>query len=45
MLSVALDYYKSLDPELKYLSGYENYKKLDMARTERIGEEYARNHP
>ena len=45
MLNVALEYYQSLDPDLKYLSGYENYKKLDMARTLRIGEEYARNHP
>ena len=45
MLNVALDYYKTLDPDFKYLQGYENFKKLDMKRTERLGEEYSKNHP
>ncbi|MCH5225949.1 MAG: DUF2723 domain-containing protein [Muribaculaceae bacterium] len=40
MLSVAIDYYQSIDPDLKYLEGYENFKKLDMARTRRLGQEY-----
>ena len=45
MLYLAIEYYKTMDPDLKYLSGYENYKKLDMKRTIRLGEEYERNHP
>lgn len=45
MLYVALDYYQSLDPDLKYLKSNESYKKLDMKRTERIGQEYEKNHP
>ena len=45
MLSVALDYYKTLDPTLEYLKPYENFQKLDMARTERLGEEFAKNNP
>ena len=43
MLYVAIEYYKSLDPDLSYLQHYENFKKLDMARTIRLGEEYERN--
>ena len=45
MLNVAIEYYRTLDPDLKYLEGYENFKKLDMARTRRLGEEYEKNHP
>ena len=45
MLNMALEYYKSMDPDLKYLKPYENYQKLDLARTERIGREYDKNHP
>ena len=45
MLSVALDYYQTIDPDFTYLQHYENFKKLDMERTRRIGEEYSLNHP
>ncbi|MCH5229780.1 MAG: DUF2723 domain-containing protein [Muribaculaceae bacterium] len=45
MLYIALDYYQTLDPDLTYLKQYENYQKLDMKRTERLGEEYEKNHP
>ena len=43
MLYIAIEYYKSLDPDLSYLQHYENFKKLDMARTIRLGEEYEKN--
>ena len=43
MLSVAIEYYRTMDPDLKVLEKYENYKKLDKARTQRLGEEYERN--
>ena len=43
MLNVAIEYYSTLDPDLEYLKDYANYKKLDKARTERLGEEYERN--
>ena len=45
MLNVAIEYYQTLDPDLTYLKGYENYQKLDMARTRRLGAEYEKNHP
>ena len=45
MLMVALEYYKTLDPDLKYLKDYDNYRKLDMDRSRRLGEEYEKNHP
>lgn len=45
MLYIALDYYRSLDPDLKYLGQYENYKNLDMNRVEKLGKEYEHNHP
>ena len=40
MLQVAIEYYRSMDPDLKYLQKYENYQKLDKSRTQRLGEEY-----
>ena len=43
MLYVALEYYKSIDPDLTYLKPYENFQKLDMGRTMRLGEEYEKN--
>ena len=45
MLSVALDYYQTVDPDFKYLESYENFKKLDMERTRRLGKEYENHHP
>ena len=45
MLYVAIEYYRTLDPDLNYLQGYENFDKLDMARTKRLSDEYDRNHP
>ena len=45
MLSVAIDYYQTLDPDLKYLKPFENYQKLDLERTRRLGSEYEKNHP
>ena len=45
MLFVALEYYQTLDPDFKYLQGYENYGKLDITRSQRLSEEYDRNHP
>ena len=44
MLNVALDYYKTLDPDLKYLKGYPSFEKLDLQRTERLGAEYEKAH-
>lgn len=45
LLSVALEYYKGLDPNLEVLNQYESYKNLDKERTQKIGEEYAAKHP
>ena len=45
MLNVALDYYRSLDPDFKYLESYESFKKLNMERTQRLGAEYEAHHP
>ena len=43
MLYVAIEYYKTLDPDMSYLKSYENFKKLDMERSIRLSEEYERN--
>ena len=41
MLYMALEYYKTLDPSYSYLQQYENFRKLDMERTKRLGNAYS----
>ena len=43
MLTVALQYYEGLDPEMTYLKQYDSFKKLDLERSKRIGAEYEAN--
>ena len=40
MLFTAIEYYRTIDPNLTYLQKYENFKKLDMDRSKRLGKEY-----
>ena len=45
MLNTMIVYYQSIDPDLELLNKYENFRKLDRKRTERLGIEFEKNHP
>ena len=45
MLWKAMEYYRSVGGTTEQLEKYDNYKRLDQARTKRLSEEYARKHP
>ena len=45
MLFKAIEYYHSVGGKDELLKKYDNYNRLDMGRTRRLSEEFARNHP
>jgi len=45
MLFKALEYYRSVGGTEESLKKYDNYNRLDKARTQRLSEEYIRKHP
>ena len=45
MLNMAIDYYSTLDGQMTQLEKYENFRKLDRARSKRLGEEYEAHNP
>ena len=45
MLYTALKYFRSVGGSDEMLKDYDNFNRLDMERTKRLSEEFARLHP